>query len=387
MALLPDDLERQRQELEFWSALGAVLLIVKGFAAPETGAAYARARELWEQLGSSLEFLRIPFGQSLYHAVRGELDLALHFAEDLLRLSRQRKDSAGLVLGYLSSGLNLNLMYGGRFASSQSHLEEAFALYDPISHRSLVLRAGFHPQVVLQAYLGIVLFCLGFPDQALAQSNAAIAESRRLAHPPSLAGILSLRALLFSLVGDDAALGKWADQLVAVTTEQGFSYCRAGENRRGPQMKALCWHGKHDMRCDTVPDPQIEHPRDAIIKVTACAICGSDLHIYDGMIPSMERGDVLGHETMGEVVEVGSEKRRSRSVTASSSPLLSPVANASSANGASTPVARGPTRTTNELKRFGGTRPPGWSAIPICSAGMPAARPSIYACLSPMSGR
>jgi threonine dehydrogenase-like Zn-dependent dehydrogenase len=74
-------------------------------------------------------------------------------------------------------------------------------------------------------------------------------------------------------------------------------------------MKALCWHGKHDMRCDTVPDPQIEHPRDAIIKVTACAICGSDLHIYDGMIPSMEHGDVMGHETMGEVVEVGSENK------------------------------------------------------------------------------
>ena len=74
-------------------------------------------------------------------------------------------------------------------------------------------------------------------------------------------------------------------------------------------MKALCWHGKHDMRCDTVPDPKIEHPRDAIIRVTACAICGSDLHIYDGMIPSMESGDVLGHETMGEVVEVGSENK------------------------------------------------------------------------------
>jgi threonine dehydrogenase-like Zn-dependent dehydrogenase len=72
-------------------------------------------------------------------------------------------------------------------------------------------------------------------------------------------------------------------------------------------MKALCWHGKHDIRCDTVPDPTIQHPRDAIIKVTSCAICGSDLHIYDGVIPGMERGDVLGHETMGEVVEVGAE--------------------------------------------------------------------------------
>ena len=72
-------------------------------------------------------------------------------------------------------------------------------------------------------------------------------------------------------------------------------------------MKALTWHGKGDIRCESVPDPKIEHPRDAIIKVTACAICGSDLHLYDGVIPTMQRGDVLGHETMGEVVEVGAE--------------------------------------------------------------------------------
>ena len=92
--------ERQRQELEFWSALGAVLLAVKGYAALETGHAYARARELWEQLGSPLEFLQVPYGQSVHHALRGELDLALRFDEDLLRLSRQRNDSAGLVLGH-----------------------------------------------------------------------------------------------------------------------------------------------------------------------------------------------------------------------------------------------------------------------------------------------
>jgi threonine dehydrogenase-like Zn-dependent dehydrogenase len=77
-------------------------------------------------------------------------------------------------------------------------------------------------------------------------------------------------------------------------------------------MRALTWHGKADVRCESVPDPKIEHPRDAIIKVTGCAICGSDLHIYDGMIPSMERGDVLGHETMGEVVELGAENTKLR---------------------------------------------------------------------------
>ena len=67
-------------------------------------------------------------------------------------------------------------------------------------------------------------------------------------------------------------------------------------------MKALCWHSPNDIRCDEIPDPKIEHPRDAIIKVTACAICGSDLHIYGGIIPQMKSGDVLGHENMGEVV-------------------------------------------------------------------------------------
>lgn len=70
-------------------------------------------------------------------------------------------------------------------------------------------------------------------------------------------------------------------------------------------MKALTWHGKHDIRCETVPDPIIEDDRDAIIKVTACAICGSDLHLYQGSVPDMHSGDVMGHEAMGEVVEVG----------------------------------------------------------------------------------
>ncbi|MET0428098.1 MAG: zinc-dependent alcohol dehydrogenase [Microvirga sp.] len=70
-------------------------------------------------------------------------------------------------------------------------------------------------------------------------------------------------------------------------------------------MRALVWHGTQDIRCDTVPDPKIEDDRDAIIKVTACAICGSDLHLYDHFMPGMEKGDVMGHEFMGEVVETG----------------------------------------------------------------------------------
>ncbi len=74
-------------------------------------------------------------------------------------------------------------------------------------------------------------------------------------------------------------------------------------------MKALCWHGIGDVRVDSVPDPKIEHPRDAIIRITASGICGSDLHLLNGFVPTMESGDILGHEPMGEVVEVGKDVR------------------------------------------------------------------------------
>jgi threonine dehydrogenase-like Zn-dependent dehydrogenase len=70
-------------------------------------------------------------------------------------------------------------------------------------------------------------------------------------------------------------------------------------------MRALTWHGKHDVRVETVPDPEIVNPRDAIVEVTSTAICGSDLHLYDGVIPGLQSGDILGHEFMGRVVDVG----------------------------------------------------------------------------------
>ncbi|MDO8408626.1 MAG: zinc-dependent alcohol dehydrogenase [Phenylobacterium sp.] len=74
-------------------------------------------------------------------------------------------------------------------------------------------------------------------------------------------------------------------------------------------MKAICWQGKKDLRCEEVPDPIIEDPRDAVIRVTSTCICGSDLHLMNGFVPTMCAGDVMGHESMGEVVEVGAEAR------------------------------------------------------------------------------
>src|SRR5919112_5488901 len=74
-------------------------------------------------------------------------------------------------------------------------------------------------------------------------------------------------------------------------------------------MKATCWYGKRDMRVEEVPDPKILNRGDAILKISSTAICGSDLHLYNGFMPTMEKGDILGHEFMGEVVEVGPDVR------------------------------------------------------------------------------
>jgi len=232
LVLLPNTAERQRRELELRGRLGEVLGLIKGYAATQTGRAYARARKLWEQLGCPSEYLYVPGGHSRYHLNRGELDVARRLDEDLLRLSRQRNDSAGLALGHLYLGRDL--MFIGGFALARSHLEEALALFDPMFHRSLTDQFGPHPHMVAQQYLGITLLCLGFPDRALARSSAAMAAARRLDHPSSLAWSLMNSARLLVLVGDDIALRERTGLLMAVATEQGFAnYRNQGTMYRG----------------------------------------------------------------------------------------------------------------------------------------------------------
>jgi predicted ATPase len=198
---------------------------IKGYGAPETGQIFTRARKLWERLGSPPEFLHIAYGETRHHTARGDLDRAHCLSKGLLRLSVERNDPAGLVLGHLASGRNQFI--GARFAPARSHLEEVLVHYHPISHRSLVDQTGTHVHVVAQAHLAIVLFALGFPGQAMAQSSAAIAEARKLAHPPSLAASLTLGTILLSHVGDIAALDEGACQLVAIATDQGFPFRHA----------------------------------------------------------------------------------------------------------------------------------------------------------------
>ena len=220
LALLPDSSERQRQELEFYDALGGALRTIKGFAAVETGSAFASARRLWEQLDCPSEFLQIPLRQATYHALRGEFDLALYLAQYVLHLSRQRNEMTGLIAALHNIGQTL--MFTGRFASSRSHIEEALALYDPISHPGISER-----YVPARGNLAIILFCLGHLDQALSEISAIIAEARRLAHPQFLVLVRVFAAILLSLIGDNVALDQEADELVAAAIEHGFPLYRA----------------------------------------------------------------------------------------------------------------------------------------------------------------
>jgi threonine dehydrogenase-like Zn-dependent dehydrogenase len=109
-------------------------------------------------------------------------------------------------------------------------------------------------------------------------------------------------------------------------------------------VKALTYHGSKDVRVETVPDPVLQADDDILLRVTATAICGSDLHIYRGKIPRMETGDILGHEFMGIVEDVGAGVNRVKTETASSCPSPSPAAGASSATGSCSPLARTPIR-------------------------------------------
>jgi predicted ATPase len=225
LRLLPDGRERQREELDLQANLGAIRFAIRGWAAPETGQCYARARALWEELGYPSEFVRVPWGQWMYHLNRGDLDLALRLAEDLMDRCQERADIRGLILAHLCRGGTRLLR--GNFGSSCAHFGKIDHLYVADLHRDLVQQAGVNPHAMGLTFLGFAHFCLGYPEQALAYVNAAIAEAQTEQHRPSIAQSLAIKARLLCFLGDAKILAECADLLSAIGIDQGFPYWRA----------------------------------------------------------------------------------------------------------------------------------------------------------------
>ena len=210
-------------------------MIVKGFAAPETGQVYGRARQLWEELGSPAEFLHVPRGQALYHDMRGEIDMALRLDAALLLLSRQRNNSAGLVLGHLCAGQTQ--MYAGSSRFPFASRGSVSALRSPFPSLSGLSGRTISPRERTGAF-GNCPFLSRLSAAGIGARQRSHSRSPGLAHLPSLAANLAPAPDCSSICGDNAALSEWTDELVALTNEQRFAlwahwddFSRVGQGR------------------------------------------------------------------------------------------------------------------------------------------------------------
>lgn len=173
---LPEGAERWRRELQLQSALGGAMVSSKGPAASETGQAYARVRELCEQVGDTSTLIPVLCGQSTYRLARCELALAHQIAEELLRLVRTRGDTADHLIANRTMGACL--FWLGDFALSAKHMARLLDIYVPEVHESMAPVAVYDMRTVALIYLSVDLFALGYPEQALSRSELTLISSR-----------------------------------------------------------------------------------------------------------------------------------------------------------------------------------------------------------------
>jgi class 3 adenylate cyclase/predicted ATPase len=223
VASLSRDRERAGLELELRTALGGALIAARGFAAPETGEAFARARALCQRLGRPPQLFPVLYGQYAFHLAHAELDRSLETAEELLRAAQEQDETAPQVMGHRAVGFAS--FFRGEPVRAREHFERALALYDPQQHRSQAFHYVFDPFVASASCLSWALFALGHPEQARSWAEAALARARELAHPASLAfGLLFAGSALSQFVGDRMAVQEQAEALLALASEQGFAY-------------------------------------------------------------------------------------------------------------------------------------------------------------------
>jgi predicted ATPase len=217
---LPEDIARNRRELELQLAVGPALIAVKGWATSETERAYTRARELCELLGDPPELFPALFGLWAMYLDRGDFVLASELAEQLLR-AQSAHDSVLLAYARLARGVTFYWM--GKFLSAREYLESAIALYDPERHRPLIYRYGYDAGVASLAYAAWTLWHLGYSDQALKRSNEALALAQTLSHPLNLAHAELFVSVLRQYRWEVHAAQENAESLIAHTAEHGLT--------------------------------------------------------------------------------------------------------------------------------------------------------------------
>jgi class 3 adenylate cyclase/predicted ATPase len=222
---LPHGAGRQRRELDLQMTLGGALIAAKGYAAPETGAVFARAHELCRHVGDATTTFRVLYGEFAYLTVKGELIRADDAAREFLRLAQQDGSSDVLLIGHRSVAVTSFLL--GRLTIARTALEQALALYDPAKHRSLANLYAFDQRAIALAWLSLLLLISGYGNEGLLRSREALAAAEEVGHPATRAYVLNHAVQFHQLLGDGAAVEELSTALLSLTGEQGFPFWSA----------------------------------------------------------------------------------------------------------------------------------------------------------------
>jgi predicted ATPase/DNA-binding winged helix-turn-helix (wHTH) protein len=221
---MPETAEVIRQELAVQLALGPALMVSKGFAAPEVGDTYARARQLCEQLGDHQQLFPVLFGLWRSAHARAQLPTARKIGEQILSLADDQDNPALLVEAHAALGQTLCIQ--GELTLAREHLHQVVARHEPQRHTALAFRLGYDPGIYARAVESWVLWLLGYPEQALWRSREALTLAREQSHPFTLALTLATVAVLQQLRREEEATLEHVKASLVLSTEHGFPYLR-----------------------------------------------------------------------------------------------------------------------------------------------------------------
>jgi predicted ATPase len=219
---LPETSERIQQELTFRIALGASLMVTKGYGALEAAQCYTRAWELSRQVGESLQLFQALCGLHRFYLLQAELQPARELGAQLLSLAQRGQEPALLLEARRTLGQTC--FWLGEFPIAQGHIEQGIALYAPKQRHLKALLYGRDPGVDCYSYAAVILWFLGYPDQALKRKNEALTLVQELSHPFSLASAFGFAGFLHTLRREGQASQEQAEVTMALATEQGFAH-------------------------------------------------------------------------------------------------------------------------------------------------------------------
>jgi predicted ATPase len=217
--------ERLQREVDLLIALGVSLIATKGWAAPEVGETYTRARHLCQALEDPSQLFPVLWGLWAYALVRAEYQTAHVLGEQLLALAQHAHD-ATMLLG-AHRALGATLFFLGAVATAHRHLAQGIALYDPQQHRAATFRYGEDAGVVCHGFASQALWLLGYPDQGRARNEEAVTLAQHIVHPYSLCYVLSLAAGIHQFRREVRAAQERAEATISLAQEQGFPSFRA----------------------------------------------------------------------------------------------------------------------------------------------------------------